>query len=352
VTKNDLWDARVDTSQDPPMLQVDIPNRKWKGGTSSPPSYANPYPQPRCAAIIRLGAPAEDGVWQNIRAQGKVNEWRRQGDAGLMVVEGAGTVSAGYRFDLPPSIEATFEALKFRISGNAPAPYYINIHSRQNKEVVATGWIDSPPEEKEVSLPIPGHARGATRGGMGAIHERPAAPDALVRQSHLRLRGRVRRHFLVRVRTRPGPLQECQPTPLRVDAMGLHDGHGRDVGANSLVLSFVPPRLQVSRDRRAQHHRPGRAGLPGGPGDMVLAGIGKGLVPQHPPPNPASRLQFHRHVQRCQGGFLVSAEQKAGKIVKLEITSTVGGTLRVLHPWTGTLLERETQPAEIIEIRP
>jgi hypothetical protein len=38
VTKNDVWDARVDTSRDPPMLQVDIPNQKWKGGSSSPPS--------------------------------------------------------------------------------------------------------------------------------------------------------------------------------------------------------------------------------------------------------------------------------------------------------------------------
>jgi hypothetical protein len=55
---------------------------------------------------------------------------------------------------------------------------------------------------------------------------------------------------------------------------------------------------------------------------------------------------------RAQGGFLVSAEQKAGKIVKLEITSTVGGKLRVLNPGTGKLIERETQPAETVEIRP
>jgi hypothetical protein len=32
VTKSDVRDARVDTSQDPPMLQVDIQNQKWKGG--------------------------------------------------------------------------------------------------------------------------------------------------------------------------------------------------------------------------------------------------------------------------------------------------------------------------------
>ena len=55
---------------------------------------------------------------------------------------------------------------------------------------------------------------------------------------------------------------------------------------------------------------------------------------------------------RAQGGFLVTAEQKAGKIVKLEITSTVGGKLRLLNPWTGKIDERETKQGEKIEVRP
>ncbi len=36
---------------------------------------------------------------------------------------------------------------------------------------------------------------------------------------------------------------------------------------------------------------------------------------------------------RAQGGFLVSAEQCGGKTTRLEITSTVGGKLRLLSPW-------------------
>jgi hypothetical protein len=36
---------------------------------------------------------------------------------------------------------------------------------------------------------------------------------------------------------------------------------------------------------------------------------------------------------RAQGGFLVSAEQKDGKISRLEIVSTVGGTLQIVNPW-------------------
>jgi hypothetical protein len=38
--------------------------------------------------------------------------------------------------------------------------------------------------------------------------------------------------------------------------------------------------------------------------------------------------------------------------MKLEITSTVGGKMRVLHPGTGKLSERQTQPAETVEVRP
>ena len=63
-------------------------------------AIAKPYPQPRCAAIIRFGDGAEVAGWQTIRAGGKVNEWLRQGDAGIMAVEGPATVSAGYRYNL------------------------------------------------------------------------------------------------------------------------------------------------------------------------------------------------------------------------------------------------------------
>jgi guanyl-specific ribonuclease Sa len=66
------------------------------------------------------------------------------------------------------------KALKFRISGNAPAQHYSNIYSRQNQEVVATGWIDSPPEEKEAMRTIQAGGvfgyridKGALRGSIG-----------------------------------------------------------------------------------------------------------------------------------------------------------------------------------------
>ena len=159
VTKNDVWDARVDTSQDPPLLRVDLPNQKWSGGSSSLHSYSTPYPQPRCAAIIRLGDSTETATWHNIRAGGTVNEWLRQGDTGIMTVEGSATVSAGYRYDLPPNTNASSKGLTFQISGNAEAQYYVNVLTRDGQAVVASGWTDSPPEEKEVSFALPDNCK-------------------------------------------------------------------------------------------------------------------------------------------------------------------------------------------------
>ena len=59
VAKNDVWDARVDTSQDVPLMKVDVPNQKWSGG-GYPPSWKKPYPQPRCAAVVRIGAAGDE----------------------------------------------------------------------------------------------------------------------------------------------------------------------------------------------------------------------------------------------------------------------------------------------------
>lgn len=55
VTKNDIWDARVDTSKDAPLPKVDIRKSTVTGTKGAPPSYRLPYPQPRCAAVIRIG---------------------------------------------------------------------------------------------------------------------------------------------------------------------------------------------------------------------------------------------------------------------------------------------------------
>ncbi|MCH5377831.1 MAG: hypothetical protein JJ992_28075, partial [Planctomycetes bacterium] len=155
ISKNDVWDARVDTSQDVPLMRVDVPAQTWSGG-GYPPSWKKPYPQPRCAAVVNIGsANAESGVWQCIRAGGKVNQWYRQEEAGIMAIEGATGASAGYRWTLDAAQTGPFTALKFRIAGTPGARYYVNVLAGQGKHPVESGWRDTPATEQEVSFSIP-----------------------------------------------------------------------------------------------------------------------------------------------------------------------------------------------------
>ncbi len=55
ITKNDIWDARMDLSQDGEMPGVDIARNIISGPTGGPPSYSKTFPQPRCAAGLLLG---------------------------------------------------------------------------------------------------------------------------------------------------------------------------------------------------------------------------------------------------------------------------------------------------------
>ncbi len=66
--------------------------------------------------------------------------------------------------------------------------------------------------------------------------------------------------------------------------------------------------------------------------EMLMQSVG-GIVRVFPAWPKDKDAKFSR--LRGQGGFLVSAEQKGGEGVGLEITSTVGGTLRLVSPWEG-----------------
>ncbi|MCX6878639.1 MAG: hypothetical protein NTW21_33210, partial [Verrucomicrobia bacterium] len=46
ITKNDIWDARVDTAKDGPLPKVNVRTRAVTGSTGAPPSYGNAFPQP------------------------------------------------------------------------------------------------------------------------------------------------------------------------------------------------------------------------------------------------------------------------------------------------------------------
>ena len=67
ITKNDIWDARVDTSKDGPLPKVDIATGKITGSRGAPPSYKLLYPQPRCAGALRF-APFKASAQEPIQA--------------------------------------------------------------------------------------------------------------------------------------------------------------------------------------------------------------------------------------------------------------------------------------------
>jgi hypothetical protein len=156
VAKNDIWDARVDTSGDGPLMTVDVPNQKWSGSLNRPPSWAKkPYPSPRSAAIVRIGAKANDGgVWRCIRPGGTAREWSRRGDTGVMAIEGRAGSSAGWRWDMPSPVEG-LTALKLRLSGTPGAQFFVNINGETQKEIIASEWRDTPVEEQEISIAVP-----------------------------------------------------------------------------------------------------------------------------------------------------------------------------------------------------
>jgi alpha-L-fucosidase 2 len=66
------------------------------------------------------------------------------------------------------------------------------------------------------------------------------------------------------------------------------------------------------------------------------------------PAIPKSWANVSFHQLRAQGAFLVSAEQKDGKVVRLSIFSERGKTLRLVSPFDGKLITRPTKAGETI----
>jgi hypothetical protein len=82
--KNDVWDARLITVNDKPLLKVNVEAHSWTGG-SQPPSWNTPYPTQTPPALIR------------IQSSGKVKEARmdlRSAMASILTSTGKTTIRA------------------------------------------------------------------------------------------------------------------------------------------------------------------------------------------------------------------------------------------------------------------
>lgn len=77
LSKNDVWDARLDTENDPPLMKIDVANQKYSGGAKehdTPPSWKNPYPCPRMCGKLTIRNKAPFSSVLNIReAKASIN---------------------------------------------------------------------------------------------------------------------------------------------------------------------------------------------------------------------------------------------------------------------------------------
>jgi len=159
VTKNDIWDARIDTSRDPELMTIDISKQTWKGGASRIPSWhGTPYPLPRCGAVIVIGKSSKEastaGRWRCIRS-GEKNTWSSRNGCGVMSVAGSAGVSAGYGCTIRGVSFTSPGSLKLRLSGTANARYFVDTYDSESKPLIHSGWIDAPQEQQEAAFSLP-----------------------------------------------------------------------------------------------------------------------------------------------------------------------------------------------------
>ncbi|MDP6544293.1 MAG: hypothetical protein QGH60_09900 [Phycisphaerae bacterium] len=154
ITKNDIWDARVDTSNDGPLPKVDIATGKITGSRGTSPSYKKLYPQPRCAAALRFGGTGDGGIsWDCIRRTHANALTPTKDHRGASIkVAGRAEASNGYRAILPGN--PVISSFRMKLKGSQNASYYIDLFDSTGKPVKKVGWLKSPADETEIKLDL------------------------------------------------------------------------------------------------------------------------------------------------------------------------------------------------------
>jgi hypothetical protein len=169
LTKNDVWDARLDASLDPPLPTLDRikelaqgerPDRGYilpAGSTwQGPDSYhAHPYPCPRACADVRLGSSLSKPHWRQIRSEGEHNAWKTSGGAAVMSIQGRQGASNGYACGPLHFSTDEHTKLRVRLSGTQNARFYIDVMGQSNSIVFASKWTESPTQTEELAFDLP-----------------------------------------------------------------------------------------------------------------------------------------------------------------------------------------------------
>jgi hypothetical protein len=169
LTKNDVWDARLDTTLDPPLPTLgrikELGRGTWtdrrlilpEGSTwEGPDSYhAHPYPCPRACARLVLGTRAEQPRWRNIRAQGRLNDWESRAGVAVMSIAGSAGVSNGWQCEPFEFSTDDYNKMHLTLSGSANAKYYVDVMDPTGNVVFATKWHETPVETQTRLFSLP-----------------------------------------------------------------------------------------------------------------------------------------------------------------------------------------------------
>jgi len=173
LSKNDVWDARLDTSEDPPLLPMarirELAKGDWLkagafgGGWLGPDgtphrggnSWSRPYPCPRPCGVVRLGARPSRPVWRQIRREGAHNAWERKGNATVMSIQGRKGASNGYALGPLDLSTADYPTLRVALSGTENARFFIDLMDPANLPVFSSKWIETPTEAEARTFELP-----------------------------------------------------------------------------------------------------------------------------------------------------------------------------------------------------
>ncbi len=170
LTKNDVWDARLDSKLDPPLPTLDLIKRFGReptggGNAALTPGgwtnrgadsyHAHPYPCPRACAKLVFGDAAGRRAWRPIRTQGTHNAWEASATGGVMSVAGAAGASNGYALDGLAIATGGGSRLRVRLAGSPNARYYVDLLDSQSGIVFKTGWLETPTAPGEQTWDLP-----------------------------------------------------------------------------------------------------------------------------------------------------------------------------------------------------
>ncbi len=173
LTKNDVWDARLDTSEDPPLLPIkrikelaqgDWPRGGrftggWLGPDGAPHrggnSWSRPYPCPRPCADVRLGVRPSQPTWRKVRSAGKQDAWLPGDGGAVMSVTGRKGASNGYAYHPLDLSTDEYNRIRLKLSGTPNAQFYVDVLDPAGGVIFGSKWKPTPAKSGEFTFALP-----------------------------------------------------------------------------------------------------------------------------------------------------------------------------------------------------